>query len=151
VCILCRCAALREFGLMDEHYGGYVEDADWSWRARQSGWKSVFIPVPSIIHHEEPEGYEYFSFKSFLLKRNTVLWFLKAGYNFSAFLYALTSIGLAVLRAAMPGNNFFGRNHRQFLRYLSRSYRIMLSGDQQMNRSDSALHPEKWEWDYGNK
>lgn len=78
VCVLCRSAALHDIGLMDEEFGGYIEDADWSWRARRRGWASVFVPVPSIIHHEEQQGYEHFSFKSFLLKRNTVLWYLKS-------------------------------------------------------------------------
>ncbi|MEQ9411639.1 MAG: glycosyltransferase family 2 protein, partial [Fuerstiella sp.] len=34
VCVLCRIQALREVGLLDEDMGGYVEDTDWSWRAR---------------------------------------------------------------------------------------------------------------------
>jgi N-acetylglucosaminyl-diphospho-decaprenol L-rhamnosyltransferase len=126
VCVLCRVAALREFGLMDEQYGGYVEDADWSWRARESGWSSVFVPVPSIIHHEEHEGYEYFSFKSFLLKRNTVLWFLKAGRRLSALAYALASIGLAWIRIMSAQNSSIRGKHQQFLRDLSRCYRRMI-------------------------
>jgi N-acetylglucosaminyl-diphospho-decaprenol L-rhamnosyltransferase len=129
VCVLCRCAALRDFGLMDEKYGGYVEDADWSWRARKSGWSSVFVPVPGIIHHEEQEGYEHFSFKSFLLKRNTVLWFLKAGQRFSALAYALASICLAWLRMLMTRNSSARRQSWQFLRRLSRSYQSMLCDD----------------------
>jgi N-acetylglucosaminyl-diphospho-decaprenol L-rhamnosyltransferase len=129
VCVLCRCAALRDFGLMDERYGGYVEDADWSWRARKNGWSSVFVPVPGIIHHEEQEGYEHFSFKSFLLKRNTVLWFLKAGRRFSAFVYALASICLAWLRIFRAGNDSARSRSRHFLRCLSRSYQRMIFGD----------------------
>jgi GT2 family glycosyltransferase len=100
VCVLCRVSALKEFGLMDEAFGGYVEDADWSWRARQKGWMSVFTPVPSVIHHEEANGYEPYSLKTFLLKRNTILWFLKVGRRFSAQSYAFASIGLARVRMA---------------------------------------------------
>ena len=48
------------------------------------GWGSLFTPVPSLIHHEEVQGYEHHSFKSFLLKRNTVHWLLKAGRRRSA-------------------------------------------------------------------
>ncbi len=100
VCVLCRVSALKEFGLMDEAFGGYVEDADWSWRAQKKGWMSLFTPVPSVIHHEEAIGYEPYSLKTFLLKRNTVLWFLKAGQRFSAQSYAFASIGLARVRMA---------------------------------------------------
>jgi GT2 family glycosyltransferase len=143
VCVLCRCSALKHFGLMDEKYGGYVEDADWSWRAQKNGWTSVFIPVPSIIHHEEQEGYEYFSFKSFLLKRNTVLWYLKAEFRSSAFVYALFSICLAWLRMMGSGISSSGKKHRQFLLNLSRSYQNMLFGNQCIQSPDLASSGEK--------
>jgi GT2 family glycosyltransferase len=145
VCVLCRCAALRDFGLMDEQYGGYVEDADWSWRARKSGWTSVFVPVPGIIHHEEQEGYEHFSFKSFLLKRNTVLWFLKTGRRFSGYTYAFASICLAWVRMLRIGNDSARRQSRQFLKCLKKSYRSMIFGDRLISASDRAISG----WDNG--
>jgi N-acetylglucosaminyl-diphospho-decaprenol L-rhamnosyltransferase len=143
VCVLCRSAAMRQFGLMDEGYGGYVEDADWSWRARKYGWTSVFIPVPSIIHHEEQEGYEHSSFKSFLLKRNTVLWFLKAGYKSSAFAYALTSLVLAWLRMLKAGSSAAGKKHRQFFLNLSHSYHSLLFSHRSNQSTSLAVPAEK--------
>jgi N-acetylglucosaminyl-diphospho-decaprenol L-rhamnosyltransferase len=143
VCVLCRSAALRQFGLMDESYGGFVEDADWSWRALKSGWASVFIPVPGIIHHEEIEGYEHSSFKSFLLKRNTVLWYLKAGYRFSAFAYALASLCLAWFRMIGAGSRSAGKEYRKFFLNLSTSYRGMLFGSQSHQGSDPTMSAEK--------
>jgi N-acetylglucosaminyl-diphospho-decaprenol L-rhamnosyltransferase len=143
VCVLCRGTALRDFGLMDERYGGYVEDADWSWRARKSGWSSVFIPVPSIIHHEEREGYEHFAFKSYLLKRNTVLWHLKAGNKISAFLYALASISLAGLRMLVARNKSNRGMHRQFLRRLISVYRSMIFRAPQSSGSGFVKLPEE--------
>ncbi len=143
VCVLCRCSPLREFGLMDEQYGGYVEDADWSWRARKHGWISVFVPKPSIIHHEEAEGYEYFSFKSFLLKRNTVLWFLKAEHRSSAWAYALASIGLAWLRMLRAGGNSARLRYRLFLRSLNRTYQNMLFGKLPLHSSAPAVSGEE--------
>jgi GT2 family glycosyltransferase len=128
VCVLCRSKALREFGLMDEQYGGYIEDADWSWRARKHGWSSVFIPVPGIIHYEELEGYEHFSFKNLLIKRNTVLWFLKAGRRGSAMLYALSSLVLACLRLLRAENDSLRTKHQRFIQALRKSYRTMLLG-----------------------
>ncbi len=118
VCVLCRVRALKEFGLMDEAFGGYVEDADWSWRARQKGWLSLFTPVPSVIHHEEAIGYEPYSLKTFLLKRNTVLWFLKVGRRFSAQFYALASIRLARARMAFDLSGHQRTKHRYFIQQL---------------------------------
>ena len=98
VCVLCRVAALKEVGLMDGTFGGYMEDADWSWRARELGWKSVFAPIPSIVHFEEKNGYEEHSLKTFMARRNTVLWFLKRGRKHSAKAYATLSTLLCLIR-----------------------------------------------------
>jgi GT2 family glycosyltransferase len=127
VCVLCRVRALREIGLMDETFGAYVEDTDWAWRARQLGWKSVFTPVPSLIHHEEYHGYEHHSFKSFLLKRNTVHWLLKAGRRRSARAYAIAAVALATLRAWGEISREERDAHRDFARKLRSVYRQLLS------------------------
>lgn len=128
VCVLCRMEALRDVGLMDERFGGYVEDADWSWRARNVGWLSVFSPIPSVIHYEEPVGYEWHSLKTFLLKRNTVLWFLKTGQKRSARLYALSSLLLAWLRMQADFTRSGRKRYAEFLNRLHSAYRGLLTG-----------------------
>ena len=130
ICVLCRVEALRELGPMDENMGGYVEDADWAWRARKKGWVSVFTPVPSVIHHESPIGYEPYSLKTFLLKRNTVLWYLKIGKGTSATIYARLSIVLAWIRMKMERSKRERQKHKLFIRRLGRAYRGLLSGEE---------------------
>jgi GT2 family glycosyltransferase len=127
VCVLCRVQALREVGLMDETFGAYVEDTDWAWRARSLGWRSYFTPVVSLIHHEEPHGYEHHSFKSFLLKRNTVHWLLKAGRRRSARGYAAAAILLADLRALAATGRNEQRAYREFALKLRSTCRRLLS------------------------
>lgn len=139
VCVLCRVEALREIGLMDESFGAYVEDADWAWRGLQHRWHSLFVPVPSIIHHEEQHGYEHHSFKSFLLKRNTVHWFLKAGKSRAAWCYAHASLLLAQLRAVIASNHIERDAHRNFGTQLTVAYRQLLSGKEL--RPDYNLQP----------
>ena len=129
ICVLCRISALREIGLMDENMGGYVEDADWAWRAKQKGWVSVFAPVPSIAHHEAPSGYEPYSLKSFLLKRNTVYWFLKISRRYSAWSYAQASIVLAIARLLTVRSAYERQKHRYFLRRLTRAFKGLLRGE----------------------
>jgi GT2 family glycosyltransferase len=101
VCVLCRLAALKEIGLLDETMGGYVEDADWSWRARGLGWKSVYSPVRSIIHHQPEAGYEHYALKCFMLRRNTIYWHEKRGARLEAMLYGWSARLLAWGRATM--------------------------------------------------
>lgn len=99
VCVICRCAALREIGLLDETMGGYVEDTDWSWRAKYAGWTSVYTPIPSIIHHQPEAGYEHYSLKTFMLRRNTIYWQWHRGARLEAALYGWSARLLAWLRA----------------------------------------------------
>ena len=82
VCVLCRVEALREIGPLDENMGGYVEDTDWAWRARGLAWTSVYTPVASIVHHQTEAGYEHYSLKSFMLRRNQIFWHWKTGHRF---------------------------------------------------------------------
>lgn len=101
VCILCRVDALREIGLLDEDMGGYVEDTDWAWRARQQGWASVYTPVPSIVHHQKEDGYEHYSVKSFMLRRNQIFWHWKNGRRFEARAYGASAVLLSRLRSRL--------------------------------------------------
>jgi len=129
VCVLCRAEALKQIGLMDENMGGYVEDADWAWRAQKRGWSSVFIPVPSIVHHEDQNGYEPYSLKTFLLKRNTAYWYLKNGMRYSAVSYAMASILLEKARL-LSARTIAERNlHEYFFRKLMRSYKGILRNE----------------------
>ncbi|MCX5919578.1 MAG: glycosyltransferase family 2 protein [Deltaproteobacteria bacterium] len=127
VCVLCRVKAVKEIGLMDENMGGYVEDADWAWRAQKKGWSSVFIPVPSIVHHENSNGYEPYSLKTFLLKRNTVYWYLKIGRRASALSYARASQFIAMVRFYLANNGEEKNMHRYFLEKLATCFSGLLS------------------------
>ena len=129
VCVLCRSQALREIGLMDENMGGYVEDADWAWRAKEKGWVSVFTPVPSVIHYETASGYEWYSLKTFLLKRNTAYWYLKVGKWKSAWTYSQASIILAIFRFLMERQAEERHKHRYFLQRLMRAFEGLLRGE----------------------
>ncbi len=99
VCVLCRLSALKEVGLLDETMGGYVEDADWAWRAQSLGWYSLYAPVPSIIHHQPEVGYEHYATKCFMLRRNTIYWHMKCGRRAEARLYGWSARVLGWLRA----------------------------------------------------
>jgi GT2 family glycosyltransferase len=129
ICVLCRADALKQIGLMDENMGGYVEDADWAWRAQKKGWSSIFIPVPSIIHHENSYGYEPYSLKTFLLKRNTVYWYLKNGMRYSAISHAKASILLEKVRLLSARTIAERKSHEYFLRKLLRSYDGLLRNE----------------------
>lgn len=48
--LLLRRQALDEIGAFDERFFLYVEDLEWCWRARQSGWEIWFEPSAVVLH-----------------------------------------------------------------------------------------------------
>ncbi|MDQ7063500.1 MAG: glycosyltransferase family 2 protein [candidate division KSB1 bacterium] len=49
-CVLVRRACIETIGLLDESYYIYGEDVDWSFRARQAGFRLVYEPKAKIWH-----------------------------------------------------------------------------------------------------
>jgi GT2 family glycosyltransferase len=50
-CMLVRRNALEDVGPLDEGYFMHCEDLDWCMRFRQHGWKVVFVPSATVVHH----------------------------------------------------------------------------------------------------
>jgi GT2 family glycosyltransferase len=48
--LLVRAEALRDVGLLDTGFAMYAEDADWSFRARQRGWRLSYAPRARLWH-----------------------------------------------------------------------------------------------------
>jgi len=49
-CMLVSRLLIDKIGYLDERYFAYQEDADFCFRARQSGWKVYYMPTAQIIH-----------------------------------------------------------------------------------------------------
>jgi GT2 family glycosyltransferase len=49
--MLVRASAVREVGLLDERFWGYVEDVEWSVRFLLKGYKLRFAPKARVWHH----------------------------------------------------------------------------------------------------
>lgn len=118
VCVLARLDALREAGLFDETLAIYIEDVDLHWRTNRLGWYSVYVPTPSIIHHQKATGYDHFSLNSFMLRRNTVYWHVKCGHMIEARLYAASANVLSWFRS------FGAKNPGYVTHYLRRSREV---------------------------
>ncbi len=48
--MLCRAAAIREVGLLDEGYWLYMEDLDWCHRFWDAGWRVFYEPAGVALH-----------------------------------------------------------------------------------------------------
>ena len=50
-CMMVRREVCKQVGLMDENIFMYFEDIDWCRRARNAGWKILYAPEITVIHH----------------------------------------------------------------------------------------------------
>lgn len=48
--VLARVSAVRKFGLLDDGFFMYGEDVDWGVRARQAGYRVLFVPKARVWH-----------------------------------------------------------------------------------------------------
>jgi len=53
---LIKCEVIEKIGLMDEKYFLYFEESDWTLRANQEGFKSLYIPTSHIWHKVSRSG-----------------------------------------------------------------------------------------------
>jgi GT2 family glycosyltransferase len=128
VCLLIRVACLLRIGLFDENIFMYIEDADMDYRAHHHGWRVCYLPIDSIIHRQKHEGYHLTGFVSFLLKRNSVYYLYKTGKKSEAWGYAILSLLLMAVRAALTFDLDKFKEYLQFCRRLAIAYRQILLG-----------------------
>lgn len=122
-CVLVRATALRAVGLYDEEYWCYGDEAEWDWRAEQTGWKRHFVPVDSIVHHQKVAGYDFASRANLLMKRNTALWFLNAGKPISLLGWMAATTAIAIGRTfTAPLRGQSALKHARFTGTLVRTY-----------------------------
>lgn len=50
--LLIRRSLIEKIGLLDENFFMYGEDLDWCYRAKESGFKVMYVPITSVIHHK---------------------------------------------------------------------------------------------------
>jgi len=70
--LLVRNEALAQVGLLDEQFFMYAEDIDWCRRFREAGYRVVFYPGVTLIHHKYQSG---LSSKNKKIKIETQKWF----------------------------------------------------------------------------
>lgn len=49
-CMMVRKSAMEGVGLLDERYFFFLEETDWAYQMKRSGWKIYFVPSATIYH-----------------------------------------------------------------------------------------------------
>jgi N-acetylglucosaminyl-diphospho-decaprenol L-rhamnosyltransferase len=75
-CLMVRREAIESAGMLDERYFMYSEEVEWSYRLARCGWKIVYLPRATVVHHEGasssqnvPQRQVYFDSSKVLLYR----------------------------------------------------------------------------------
>jgi len=76
-CLLMRRKTLDEVGLLDERFFMYSEEMDWCYRAKEQGWKVVYLPAARVIHHEGKSSEQVLPVRHIQFQRSKVLFFKK--------------------------------------------------------------------------
>jgi GT2 family glycosyltransferase len=50
-CLMIRRRLFKEFGLLDEQYFFYLEEADWSFSVIKKGWEIWIVPEAKVVHY----------------------------------------------------------------------------------------------------
>lgn len=101
-CMLIRRQLYDQIGMFDERYFAYQEDADYCFRAKEAGWKVVYLPTAQIVHFGGQGGSRVQPYRSiFEWHRSYYLYYRKNlakdyFFLFNWFYYSLMGIKLVL-------------------------------------------------------
>lgn len=117
---LARGTTVTQVGGLDERFFMYYEDADWSRRIRQTGWKMYFHPGIEVVHHTNQSGKaaddildavlqesrRYYLVKHFgWLRAVSVRALLSLDYRLSPLLRRLLGVPMYLSEPILPGGS----------------------------------------------
>jgi GT2 family glycosyltransferase len=76
-CLLIRRTTLEEVGPLDERFFMYSEEMDWCYRAKELGWRVVYLPLAKVVHHEGKSSEQVLPVRHVQFQRSKVLFFKK--------------------------------------------------------------------------
>jgi len=76
-CILMRREAIEEVGPLDEGFFMYSEELDWCRRAKERGWKVIYLPTARVIHYGGKSSEQVVPFRHIQFQRSKVRYFRK--------------------------------------------------------------------------
>lgn len=112
-CMIVRREMIADIGPLDQEYFLHCEDLDWCMRARQQGWKILFVPDAKVVHQKgvssrsRPLRVEYHKHKGMVRFYNKLL------SDRSRWLLALVTAGVWTRYAAIAMVHLLARGFKQ--------------------------------------
>jgi N-acetylglucosaminyl-diphospho-decaprenol L-rhamnosyltransferase len=76
-CLLIRREAWEQVGPLDENMFMYSEELDWCRRAKAAGWRVVYVPWATVVHHEAQSSNQVVPARHIYFQSSKVYYFRK--------------------------------------------------------------------------
>jgi GT2 family glycosyltransferase len=76
-CMLIRRQAWEQVGPLDERFFMYSEELDWCRRLKSAGWRVVYVPSATVVHHEGQSSAQVVPARHIYFQSSKVLYFRK--------------------------------------------------------------------------
>ena len=94
-----RSDVVAQIGLIDARYFIYYEEGDWCCRARDAGFKIVYVPQARMWHKIEPRKQAVSARHVYLMTRNRLLFVRKRGAGWPAIVSLIATENLRTVGA----------------------------------------------------
>jgi GT2 family glycosyltransferase len=99
-CLMLRARALREVGLFDERFFMYSEEVDLCRRLKAAGWRVVYLPSATVVHHEGKSSEQNLTARDLRFHESRFLYYAKHHGRGWSLLLRLATLGHFAFLAA---------------------------------------------------
>jgi hypothetical protein len=124
--LMVRRAVYEELGGLDEGFFMYSEELDWCRRMAAAGWRVVYLPTATAIHHEGKSSEQVVAARHIYFQSSKVRYFRKHHGPLQAGLLRAFLLGTYLLQAASEGLKWLVGHKRPLRAARLRAYRQVL-------------------------
>ncbi len=125
--LLARREALEQIGGFDEGYFMYSEELDWCRRAKDAGWRIVFLPAAEIMHHEGKSSEQVTAARHIRFQTSKVRYFRKFHGSLAAKFLRLAILGMFAVEWLLEAGKWLLGSRRSLRRERMTAYTQLLA------------------------
>lgn len=126
--LLARRAVLAQIGGFDEGYFMYSEEVDWCRRAKDAGWRIVYLPDARIIHYEGKSSGQVVAARHIRFNTSKVRYFRKFHGPLAAETLRLALLGMFGVEWLLEAGKWLFGSKRPLRRERMAAYARLLAG-----------------------
>jgi len=128
-CMLIRRQAWEQVGPLDERFFMYSEELDWCRRLKSAGWRVVYLPSASVVHHEGQSSAQVVPARHIYFQSSKVLYFRKHHGAWAGGCLRVFLLGTYVYQLCLEGLKWLLGHKRSLRRERITAYlRVLRSG-----------------------